>query len=448
MCALLKRLSVVFTFSFLLLTLPIAVVAADIEQQLINDIQASERRLGQTEENIASQSARLTRALTERQAEVQQLRREAAAIQRAADEQTLSLDTLRTRLQRWNDQANYQQNLLMDYFRRSRLVNDADHSSISQQLDVLAGRVESLNNVLQPQWRDGTLTRDSGYVESTKLLTLGPITWYWQEHSEAAGLAKIQSDGVEKNAATVALAFKGDRADSVASLYRDGSAQVAFDPSLDRAALMASVEESPWQHIAKGGIWALPILFFGLLSLTIAIFKTVQFVRLPKMSAISVSRLMLYLQKCHQAKKAPGEALTELRSKVRGAAAEMLDIALTTPVSQYRDDRLFARLLQSRQYLERFLGAIAITAAVAPLLGLLGTVSGMIETFKLMTIFGAGDPAAVSGGISEALVTTELGLIVAIPALVLHALLSRRARHYEAELEKCAIELSKLEVAA
>ena len=69
----------------------------------------------------------------------------------------------------------------------------------------------------------------------------------------------------------------------------------------------------------------------------------------------------------------------------------------------------------------------------------------MIETFKLMTLFGAGDPAAVSGGISEALVTTELGLVVAIPALLCHALLSRRAKTYYGELESCAVNLSQLE---
>ncbi len=63
-------------------------------------------------------------------------------------------------------------------------------------------------------------------------------------------------------------------------------------------------------------------------------------------------------------------------------------------------------------------------AAVSPLLGLLGTVTGMISTFDVITEFGTGNPKLLSGGISEALVTTELGLIVAIPALLLGHLLS------------------------
>jgi len=74
-----------------------------------------------------------------------------------------------------------------------------------------------------------------------------------------------------------------------------------------------------------------------------------------------------------------------------------------------------------------WLPVIATTAAAAPLLGLLGTVSGMIRTFHLITLFGSGDPKPLAGGISEALITTLFGLVVAIPALLLHAYLARRA---------------------
>jgi biopolymer transport protein ExbB len=65
---------------------------------------------------------------------------------------------------------------------------------------------------------------------------------------------------------------------------------------------------------------------------------------------------------------------------------------------------------------------------IAPLLGLLGTVTGMIQTFQAITLFGAGDPKMMAGGISEALITTTLGLVIAIPLVLLHALLSSRAR--------------------
>ena len=84
------------------------------------------------------------------------------------------------------------------------------------------------------------------------------------------------------------------------------------------------------------------------------------------------------------------------------------------------EELLFEKIVSMRPKLERFLPFIAVTAAAAPLMGLLGTVMGMIKTFKLITVFGTGDAKNLAVGISEALVTTELGLVVAIPTLILH----------------------------
>jgi biopolymer transport protein ExbB len=89
--------------------------------------------------------------------------------------------------------------------------------------------------------------------------------------------------------------------------------------------------------------------------------------------------------------------------------------------------------------LERHLVFLSLGAVVSPLLGLLGTVTGMIHTFNLIEIFGTVDPRLLSGGISEALITTMAGLSVAIPLVLLHALLSRRVRTITDGLEKGAI---------
>jgi len=78
--------------------------------------------------------------------------------------------------------------------------------------------------------------------------------------------------------------------------------------------------------------------------------------------------------------------------------------------------------------LENGLSMIKLLAAVAPLLGLLGTVTGMIATFQSISLFGTGDPKLMASGISQALVTTMLGLYVAIPLLFLHSLVSSRSR--------------------
>jgi len=133
-------------------------------------------------------------------------------------------------------------------------------------------------------------------------------------------------------------------------------------------------------------------------------------------------------------------AMNHARS-IRGPAGLMLVAA----VEHADDDKevieevLYERIVKTQPKLERFLAFIAVTAATAPLLGLLGTVTGMIRTFKLITIIGTGDAAGLSSGISEALITTKWGLIVAIPTLIAHALLNRKAKSVIGSLEQTGV---------
>lgn len=90
--------------------------------------------------------------------------------------------------------------------------------------------------------------------------------------------------------------------------------------------------------------------------------------------------------------------------------------------------KLHEQVLKERPAIELGIGLLKIIAMVAPLLGLLGTVIGMIVTFQAITVFGAGDPKAMAGGISAALVTTVLGLCVAIPTVLLHTLVNGKAQ--------------------
>lgn len=98
-------------------------------------------------------------------------------------------------------------------------------------------------------------------------------------------------------------------------------------------------------------------------------------------------------------------------------------------------------MLHELPLLQRGLALLAVFGAVAPLLGLLGTVTGMIETFRIITLHGTGDPKLMSGGISEALVTTEIGLAIAIPVMLLHTLLRRRVDHLIGDMEEQAVHL-------
>ncbi|MBE0597945.1 MAG: MotA/TolQ/ExbB proton channel family protein [Desulfuromonadales bacterium] len=94
--------------------------------------------------------------------------------------------------------------------------------------------------------------------------------------------------------------------------------------------------------------------------------------------------------------------------------------------------------------LERYLGLLATIANIAPLLGLLGTVFGMIEAFRVIALLGVGTPATLGGGISEALITTASGLSVAIPTLLLHRYLSSRVDRIVLEMEEHSLHVVEL----
>ena len=98
--------------------------------------------------------------------------------------------------------------------------------------------------------------------------------------------------------------------------------------------------------------------------------------------------------------------------------------------------KLAEAIMAERPAIERGIGAVRIISVVAPLAGLLGTVTGMIVTFQMITLYGTGDPKLMAGGISQALVTTVLGLLVAIPTTLLHSFTASSARGIISTLEE------------
>ena len=276
----------------------------------------------------------------------------------------------------------------------------------------------------------------NGEVGGARLLKLGPVRWFWREETQEAGIVRSR-EGIDR----ASVPFAGSAQRGIADLYRGPAGVVTFDPTLSRALLLAEDRETLWQHLRKGGIWVIPILLFAVFASVTAALKGVSLYRLPALLPALGERVKAAVEE-------GDDAVAALLRPLRGPQAALVEIALAGQAPEQRDDRLYAALLEQRNRLERWLGAIAITASVSPLLGLLGTVSGMIMTFRLMTLFGAGDATAVSAGISEALVTTELGLVVAIPALLAHALMSRKVKSYFAQLENDAVQLSQIPVRA
>ena len=123
-------------------------------------------------------------------------------------------------------------------------------------------------------------------------------------------------------------------------------------------------------------------------------------------------------------------------------------IALYMAENRTGEGELDRRLLDQcgmriRPGISRNLGVICILAAVSPLLGLLGTVTGMITTFDVIAMFGTGNARALAGGISEALITTQSGLMVSIPGMLMSVLLVRKAKRLEDRLDETLMTLKR-----
>jgi biopolymer transport protein ExbB len=131
--------------------------------------------------------------------------------------------------------------------------------------------------------------------------------------------------------------------------------------------------------------------------------------------------------------------------QARGLRARLVAAFSTEMTGQAGLDKmiLYHCALKQRPHLRRHLAVIAVLASVAPLLGLLGTVIGMVDTFDVLAIFGTGNVKGLASGISVALVTTQSGLLVAIPGLLLSGYLYRRAARLEMRLEEITTVLMR-----
>jgi biopolymer transport protein ExbB len=191
----------------------------------------------------------------------------------------------------------------------------------------------------------------------------------------------------------------------------DALATLPIDPS--RGSLLAQLQRQPqlWDRVQQGGLVGWVILVLGAVGLLLAIWRMVYLTDVGR----AVGRQMHELN--HPRDDNPlGRIIGVLGPKPQLSDLDTLELKLDEAI------------LQETPPLERGQPLLKLLSAVAPLLGLLGTVTGMIVTFQAITQSGGGDSRLMADGISQALVTTVLGLVVAIPLLFLHSLLASRSK--------------------
>ena len=436
--------------TFLLVAINSAPVFAntDIQKDILGRITQSEKELLDIEKNISQKSSQLNKRLDEKQNQIAALRKEAASAQRLIDEQLLSLDQLKNRVERWETQNTYQTHLLNAYIESTKLPTDTlkkMDGEIIVDAQILDIALDHLHKRLSPTWQEQDIITPKGSILKVQSLTVGPVSIAYDPDTREGG--PLVTDIAEESRMLDILS--NSQQEMLQGLYSTGQGYLIFDPTLGNANKLMNHNEDLKTHLVKGGIWVIPIILFGIFAFIIAVIKAIQLLKLPKVDEQLSEKILYTIKETPVEDPATGrnilrEKIHTLEQTLGGAQARLVQIALNTPMSQRRDDLLVAYLMEHKHRVERFMGVVATSAAIAPLLGLLGTVSGMISMFKMMTIFGSGDASTVSGGISEALITTELGLIVAIPSLIVSALLTRKAKSYNHKLETFAIKLSKI----
>lgn len=183
-------------------------------------------------------------------------------------------------------------------------------------------------------------------------------------------------------------------------------------------------------HFKAGGWVMIPLLLLPFWILAIVLQKALQFWVRQRRFTRQINAALTYVEK-----KENGRALEYVKSR-KGLMAKVIEACLDS--SENRDtaeNEVRKLILHEMPVLNRNINTLAVIAGAAPLLGLLGTISGMIALFAAVTYYGTGDPKFLAGGISEALVTSQTGLAIAIPTLFIHDYIRNRKERLVADIE-------------
>ncbi len=419
------------------------------------DLDRSLRDLAALREQIAGEKVPLATELRGLERRLGELRDEQERLGRELDQRNLEMAGQQAEIKARQDENGYLSNLLDEYLRnlearvhiselqryrepleQARLARADERRAPADAFRLQAGLVESslqrLEDLVGGGSFEGSAVCEDGLVREGTYVLLGPLALFASRDGLAAGLTEQRLGSLEPNLVPFEDAAS---ASQVRAIVRSGAGMLPFDPSLGNARRIEETDETFTEHILKGGPVMVPILAMALAALIVAILKWLQIARVRVPAKRDVQELLAALERRDY------DGAAEKVEALGGPVGSMLEAGMEHlgEPKELIEEVMFERMLESRLRLQRWLSFIAMSASSAPLLGLLGTVTGMITTFKLITVFGSGDARTLSSGISEALITTEYGLIVAIPSLLLYAWLSRRVRGVVDIMEKIAV---------
>lgn len=383
-----------------------------------------------------------------------ELRDELGRILRRRDNTDRDLNSLRSEVKSLKQQNAYITSLLGEYIRNfdnrlhisehqiykgivedailtSEDINLSSAERFDVQLTVLNEALDRMEGLIGGNQFTGNAVVPGGRVREGQFTQMGPIYLFSSPEYNVAGTARREFGSSQAFVNSI-----GAENDVMISSFSESmSGVLPFDFTLGAAQQVIAAKDTFLGVIKKGGGVMYPILGMAAIALLVALYK---WLHISGVRRARPKDLTFILDALHQGN---ADGALQYARKIKGPVGELL----TAAVNNYQKDKehveeiLYEKMLETQPKLESWLAFIAITSATAPLWGLLGTVTGMIKTFQLITIFGTGDAKSLSSGISEALITTEFGLIVAIPSLIFHAMLSRKAKGVLSSMQRTSI---------
>ncbi len=280
----------------------------------------------------------------------------------------------------------------------------------------------------------GAMVGQDNQVMKGTFAFAGPETYFRVDQTGQVGTVRAR-EGAAYPVVYVLSAWKPAAAEA---LFQGKLGTIMGDASAGKALRLRETKGTVWEHIQKGGVVAYAILGVGLLSL-LMILQKIRDLSQMRVDNPQVVEGFLTLVADGATARAQ-QAVGTLKVTTR----ELFTVGLRHlhKPKAILEEHLYAVVLRQRLHNERWLPLLAVIATAAPLMGLLGTVTGLVRTFALITVFGTGNAGKLASGISEVLVATELGLMVAIPTLVAHGFLSHRIQKNLSLLERYALEFT------
>ncbi len=377
--------------------------------ELVEDREALQAALEEAREAHAEAEARFA-ALSE-QEQAQQARRDELDERQAEQGEDLSavLDSL----------ARHSGELRDDLAESWITVGDAELPPRLDDAEVLRPEhLETLGDTLMALTAetgrvvafDAPVAGGDGQVATREVVRLGDLAAFSE--------GQLLERGAEQGVLATTPRTPGEVSELLADFQAGEGERLALDPTRGQVIDALAQRPSLTERFHQGGAVGYVVVGLGAIGLLVALLQYAYLLRV----SVATRRQRRDLSRLRE-----DNPLGRVLLRFRALADD--------PVPEALEARLDEAVLAELPRLERGQPLVKLLAAVAPLLGLLGTVTGMIVTFQAITVFGTGDPQLMAGGISQALVTTVLGLITAVPLLFAHTALAGRSRHLAGVME-------------